>query len=250
MNKFFSQLKNIRLLKMVVVFLAGVFLFFVQACSSVEATTPPAKAPQQTVGPQSAEPNSEVYVPKGTDVTSPYEGGINNFSDVDPRRGEADVKAKTKALKDNAQSHLNKSIDSPEQYKQNYQEGAPLGERVKRLGENVGTSAEELREGVSKGTQQGIENIKENTKNAAKDLSQSAEETKSNVGRKAEDVGEAVNKSFKDSATNAQKSTDKLVARGQEAINNAKASVESKTNEVARSAQSNLEKLSNEFDDD
>ncbi|SRR5579883_1377685 len=203
MKNVISYLRNIRPFKMVVVFLAGIFLLITQACSSVDATTPSTKAPHQTVGPQSAEPNSEVYVPKGTNVLSPYEGGMNNFSDVDPRREKANTKAKAEALKENAERNIeNKSVDSVEQYKRNYQQGTPLGERVRRLGEDVGSSAEEVTEGVSKGTQQGIENIKENTKDAAKDLSQnvqrSAEDAKLNASRAAEDAGEAVNRTLND----------------------------------------------------
>jgi hypothetical protein len=171
MSKIISRLKNIRLFRIATVFLVGIFLFVTQACSSVQArvpevTSPKTEAPSQIKGSQSAEPNAEVYVPKGTNVKSGYEGGMNNFSDVDPRT-KTNIKAKSEFLKENAQTNVDeKGVKSPGDYVQNYKEGTPLGERTQRLGENIKKSTEEVTEGVAKGTQRGIENIKENTKGA------------------------------------------------------------------------------------
>lgn len=171
MSKIISTIKNFRPFKTITVFLVAIVMFVTQACSSVQAKVPEvtsskAEVPHQIVGNQSAQPNSEVYVPKGTNLKSSYEGGMNNFSDVDPRT-KTNVKAQSEYLKENAQTNIDeKSIDSAQQYGRNYREGTPLGERTKRLGEDVKQSAQELGEGFVKGTQRGIENIKENTKNA------------------------------------------------------------------------------------
>ncbi len=49
------------------------------------------------------------------------------------------------ALVKNAQRNIDqKGIDSPRQYGENYKQGTPLGERVKNLGEDIGSSAEEF----------------------------------------------------------------------------------------------------------
>lgn len=171
MSKIISVLKNIRPFKAITVLLVSIVLFVTQACSSVQAkvpdaTSPKAEVPGQIVGNQSAQPNSEVYVPKGTNIKSGYEGGINNYSDVDPRT-KTNIKAQSDYLKENAQTNIDqKSIDSAQQYGRNFREGTPLGERTKRVGEDVKQSAQELGEGLVKGTQRGIENIKENTKDA------------------------------------------------------------------------------------
>ena len=252
MKKVISKLKNIRPFKIITVFLASFFLLFTQACGSVEAKTPTGGVANPTVGRQSGGPNSEVYVPKGARVTSPYEGGMNNFSDIDPR-SKTDTKAQSEALKENAERNIQqKSVDSPQQYGRNYQQGTPLGERVKRIGEDVKSSTEELTEGVSKGTQRGIENIKKNTKDATGDLSdnvqRSAEETKLNAQRTADDAGEAVNRTARYADSNVKSSAKETAEKGQNIIESAKAFIQGKTAETANSAQSNLEKAKNAID--
>jgi len=146
-----NWLQNLRSLKVFTVLLAVVFLFLVQACNLPGIAAQP--------------PNSLRYDSTKDYPLSPYKGGMNNFSDVDPRAGVAAESAQKRAddLIKGAQSNLQrKSIDSPEQYVRNYQQGTPLGERVKRLGEDLGSSAQELQEGVTQGTQRGVENLKEN----------------------------------------------------------------------------------------
>lgn len=51
---------------------------------------------------------------------------------------------------------------------------------MKNLGEDIGSSAEEVREGVVKGTQRGLENIKDNTQNAGEDLVKKGKQTTGN----------------------------------------------------------------------
>lgn len=195
MQRLIAWIKNIRPLKTLTVFLAGIFLLFAQACNSPGIAAQP---PQ----PASQPPNAERYDPtKSYDVSTRYEGGINNFSDVDPRSKTAEnaAKAKAEALKENAQKNIDeKSIDSVEQYVRNYREGTPVGERVNRLGEDVSNSAEELREGVTQGTQRGFENLQNNTKNAAKDLTKNiqraSEDAKTTVQQKLEDASDTLKK--------------------------------------------------------
>ncbi|MEH2305407.1 hypothetical protein [Nostoc sp.] len=197
MRKAITWLKNIRPLKVLTVFLAGMFLFMAQACGAPGVATQP---PQ----PGSQAPNVKRYDPtKDYPLNSPA-GGMNNFSDVDPRaRDEKAANDRADALVKNAQRNIEqKGIDSREQYGKNFQQGTPLGERVKNLGEDVGSSAEELREGVVKGTQRGFENLKGNTQNAAEDLTKNvqrgAEDAGKNVQRTAEDAGNAVKRTVRD----------------------------------------------------
>ncbi|MEJ6482481.1 hypothetical protein N0Y54_14300 [Nostoc punctiforme UO1] len=192
MKKAMNWLKSIRPLKVLTVFLAGIFLFLTQACGAPGIATQP---PQ----PDAQSPYSKRYDPtKDYPLSSPA-GGMNNFSDVEPR-GRLDEKAATDradALAKNAQKNIEqKGIDSPEQYGRNYKQGTPFGERVKNLGEDIGSSANELGEGVVKGTQRGIENLKGNTQNAAEDATKNvqrgAEDAGRNVRRTADDAGNAV----------------------------------------------------------
>ncbi len=218
MKKVVALLKNIRPLKLLTVFLAGVFLFFTQACNSVDATTPSQTAPRQTVPRQTigeeqhAAPNSELYVPKGENILSPNEGGMNNFSDVDPRRKGADVKAKAEALKQNAEQNV---IDETANIGETSRRILDKkGENVEQIGGNLQKNAQETAEKAKssatdfvRGTSKGIENIKDNTSDAAKGAARNAqgaaEDTKFNAQRTADKAGEAVNTTLKDANTNA-----------------------------------------------
>jgi hypothetical protein len=206
-KKVVALLKNIRPLKLLTVFLAGVFLFFTQACNSVDATTPSQTAPRQTIPRQTigeeqhARPNSEVYVPKGDNMLSPNEGGMNNFSDVDPRRQGAQVKAKAEALKQNAEQNV---IDETSNIGENTRRILDKkGDNVEQIGKNLQQNAQETAEKAkssatdfSRGTSKGIENIKDNTSNAAKGAARNAQgaadDAKFNAQRTADKVGSAI----------------------------------------------------------
>ncbi|MDZ7966554.1 MAG: hypothetical protein RM368_16510 [Nostoc sp. DedSLP03] len=191
MKKAMNWLKNIRPLKVVTVFLAGMFLFMAQACGAPGIATQPPQPGDQA-------PNVERYdATKDYPLNSPT-GGINNFSDVDPRAtDEKAANDKAEALVKNAQKNIDqKGVNSPGEYIRNFKEGTPLGQRGRNLGEDIGSSAEELGKGLVKGTQRGIENIKGNTQNAAEDVTtnvqRGAEDAGKNVKRTAEDAGKAV----------------------------------------------------------
>lgn len=163
MKKVIAWLKSLRPAKVLTAFVASIFLLLTQACNNPGIAAQPSQ-------PGSQPPNTERYDPtKSYNLNSPR-GGMNNFSDVDPRAGadERAAEMRGKALRDNAQRNVDeKGIDSPGQYVENYRQGTPFGQRVKNLGEDIGSSAQELGEGVAKGTKRGMENIKENTQNAA-----------------------------------------------------------------------------------
>ncbi|QLE56679.1 hypothetical protein [Nostoc sp. TCL26-01] len=196
MKRVINWLQNLRPLKILTVFLAGVFLLLAQACNR---PTVAAQPPQ----PGSQPPNMERYDPTKSYPLNAPKGGMNNFSDVDPRAtaGEKTAEARAKALSNQARKNVEqKGVDSTEQYTRNYQQGTPFGQRVKNLGEDIGSSAEEVREGVVKGTQRGLENIKDNTQNAGENLTKNvqrgAEDTGKNLQRRVEDVGNSVNRTL------------------------------------------------------
>ncbi|MHC5724451.1 MAG: hypothetical protein ACYTXY_09910 [Nostoc sp.] len=197
MKKIGTWLKNIRPLKVLTVFLAGIFLFLTQACGDPGIATEPSKPDAQSAY------TKRVDSTKNTPLSAPA-GGINNFSDVDPRaQDEKAANDRGDALAKNSQKNIEqKGIDSREQYGENYKQGTPFGERVKNLGEDIGSSAEEVRKGLVKGTQRGIENLKGNTQNAAEDVTKNvqrgAEDAGKNVQRTAEDAGKAVKRTIKD----------------------------------------------------
>ncbi|MDZ8050515.1 MAG: DUF6658 family protein [Aulosira sp. ZfuVER01] len=197
MKRVIAWFTNIRPAKVLTAFVASLFLLLTQACNNPGIAAQPSQ-------PSSQPPNAERYDPtKSYDLNSPR-GGMNNFNDVDARaeRDQRAAETRAKALRDNAQRNVDeKGIDSPGQYVENYRQGTPFGQRVKNLGEDIGSSAQEVGEGVGKGTKRGIANIKENTQNAAEGLSKNAqrvgEDAKTNVQRSAEDAADAVKGTFR-----------------------------------------------------
>ncbi|CEJ44329.1 hypothetical protein [Umezakia ovalisporum] len=197
MKKVMNWLKNIRPVKILTVFLAATFLFIAQACNRPEIT-------QQPPQPNAQPPNVERYNPTKNYQLSTPEGGMNNFSDLDPRAKAAEKAANIKAAELGANARRNveeKGVDSAEQYIRNYQEGTPLDERVKGLGEDIGSSAEELGKGVIKGTQRGVENLQKNLGRTAEDLTKNvkrqAEDTTTTLQRQAEDTAEVVKRKIR-----------------------------------------------------
>lgn len=184
MNKLMNWLKNIRIDRIVTAFLVGVLVFVSTACSSgVQAKT--ADEVREEV-PSSA-------------VTNKYKGGMNDYSDVDPRKNTTEANTKAKALVDNSKKNINeKSVDSLEQYGKNYRSGAPIGERVKQIGENAGDTVKNVKENVSKGTQKNLrqaqglgDDVKDKAIQKKENAKDAVKETGNKVKRAADDVSEA-----------------------------------------------------------
>jgi hypothetical protein len=171
MQRVINWLTNLRPLKVLSVFLAGMFLILTQACSGTSVASQPQQPGAESAYTQRQDPT------KAYNLNAP-EGGMNNFSDVDPRAKNFDKAARNRAedLSRNSERNINeKGVDSTEQYARNYRQGTPFPERVKNLGEDIGSSAQGTAEGVAKGTKRGIENLKENTSDAVENLGRNAQ---------------------------------------------------------------------------
>ncbi len=203
MNKVMDWLKSIRLDRVLTVFLVGVLLFVSTACSSGAS----AKTADEL--------REEV---PGSAVTNEYKGGMNDYSDVDPRFNEKGAEAKAKGLVDNAQRNINeKSIDSPEQYVENYRSGTPFDERVKRLGEDVGESAKDIGKEAAKGGKENVQNAKEASKSAAQSTKQAANETADTAKSKVKDNVNNTQQAVDQATGNAENIGDKIKQAAQDA---------------------------------
>jgi hypothetical protein len=203
MNKVMDWLKSIRLDRVLTVFLVGILLFVSTACSSGAS----AKTADEL--------REEV---PGSAVTNEYKGGMNDYSDVDPRFNEKGAEAKAKGLVDNAQRNINeKSIDSPEQYVENYRSGTPLDERVKRLGEDVGESAKDIGKEAAKGSKENAQNAKEASQSAAQSTKQAANETADTAKSKVKDDVKNTQQAVDKATGNAENIGDKIKQAAQDA---------------------------------
>ena len=159
MKRVFSALK-----RFVTVAMVGVLALLTVACS------PASRAQAAMPGDRGPNPPGQVQS---------YEGGMNNFSDVDTNRLDTrGAAAKAKSLKDRVERNIDeKRIDSVDQYVDNYRSGTPLGERTARFGNDIrrgaGNAADDLQDVSARGSSkagQALENAKQNTKAAGKDL--------------------------------------------------------------------------------
>lgn len=210
MKKIVAFFQAFRLRQLVSVMLASVFVVLSTACSNA--------------GPLSAiSGQGRPEVPSDA-TSSQYKGGMNDFSDVDPRFDQSEASAKAKALKDNAERNIKtKSIDSPEEFVDNFKSGAPIQERTKNILDSTAETAKNLQEDVAKGTERGAENLKANTSNAV-------DQTASATQRKADEVGQSVESASRSAA----KATERTA---QDASDLARY----KTNEAAKTTQRALE---------
>ncbi len=235
MNKIMTWFKRIRLDRIVTVFLAGVLLLVSTACGGSKVLAKTADQARQEV-PSKA-------------VTNTYKGGMNDYEDVDPRRDTSEAKAKAKDLIQNAQRNINeKGIDSPEEYAENYRSGTPLGERVRRLGEDIGNSAENVAEGVSKGTQRGIENIKENAQQAPGYVKQTGKETATFDLDKAQTQANNSIKSTQQALDNAGDAGRNRGEKMQRSARNAADAIKGKVNRDIGRTQQAIEDAANAID--
>jgi gas vesicle protein len=197
MNTLTAWLRNIRLDRILTAFLIGILMFVSTACNNgVQAKT----ADKIRTADQIRE-----EVPSSA-VTNQYKGGMNDYSDVDPRKNTTEANTKAKALVDNAKKNIDeKSVDSIDQYGRNYRSGTPLGERVKRIGEDVSDSVENVTEKVSKGTQKNLRQTQDLTEDVKDKANQTKENTKDlgyKIKRGAQDAADTV-KSTVNKATDA-----------------------------------------------
>lgn len=208
MNKVISWLKSLRLDRILTVFLASVLLLASTACGGSKVLAKSADDVRQEV--------------PGGAVTSPYKGGMNNYSDVDPRKSTSETQAKAKALVDNAQRNINqKSVDSREQYVENFQNGAPLGERVRRLGENIGEAAEDITEEASDRTQRTAKKAADAAQSKVQSDLASTKRTMNNAAEASEDLGNKIQRNTQDTADAVKSKVNRDINRTQRAIDNA-----------------------------
>ncbi|MEB3882129.1 DUF6658 family protein [Lyngbya sp. CCY1209] len=177
MKRLYHYLKSLRLRHLVTVFLAGTLLVISTACG-----TPETKGFQGEVG---AYPNSEQ--PARTDASR--------------------AASKANQLSENARKNIDK-VNSPEDFAEEFQEGKPLGERVKNLSKDVGESFQDLGQGVAEETPNKVNNLKENTADAAKSAKRAAENASNTVKETAEDTAKSAKRTAEDATTSAKRAAE------------------------------------------
>lgn len=195
MKRLSNWLKSLRPVKILAATLIGMLLFVTQACDSASAKKPGTGVDQ-----------SEQYLPKDQKAKSPYEGGMNNFSDMDSRAKDAKTEAKVKAeaLKQEAESNIgNKgSINAVENVRRVANDTGKLGKNIQENAESTSNKLGEEAGGFIDSAKQGLKNLKDNTLDAPGYVSDKAERTFGNpvegVKDGAKDAGDAVKRTLKE----------------------------------------------------
>lgn len=203
MQRLQKLVKSIRISRVVMIFMAGVLVLLNTACKPQAPNVSGTGLSNERKAQQ-----TELYAPN-----QEKKGGINRYNDVESSAdNRGDLKAKE--LVDSARSNLRKSIDTPEDLVENYKDGAPLGERVKRLSNDVGESIENTANDVTDAAQRGVRNTQRNTENAAERATRSVE-------RGAEEASDFAQDRTRDAARATDRATNRAGRAAERAIDDA-----------------------------
>ena len=186
MNNAICFIKRLNFVQVLTVFFAGIILFVSTACGS------------SSVQAKGLNPRPEV--PKEA-ITNTYEGGMNDFSDVDPRLDTSAANKKADRLIESAEHNLTARTGNPAEAIKRAVNDAPdsakeLGRNVNQVAGNLADKAADSAKDFAQGTRRGVENIKQNTQDAAKDVAKSAEMAKAGAGEAADNAKQALDKVF------------------------------------------------------
>ena len=159
-NRAFSALGFRSISRTIFSLLAVGLLVTTTACNGAPTN---AIDPTQTTNPRPGK-ITELYKP-----IAPPAGGMNNYSDVDPRQNTAGSEAKAKQLIDKTEN-LSKGGTNPFKQLGKQLDEKSIPERVGESAEKINRSAQETADDVAKGTRKGYQNVKENTKSFKDDV--------------------------------------------------------------------------------
>ncbi len=209
MNKIISFVRSLRLKQVLTVFFASVLLFLNTACSgSAQAKMPSASMSED---------------PHPVGQRQPYEGGMNNYSDTAPGQAVKGTAEKTKALIDRAEQDINtKSVNSVDQYVENYKNGAPIQDRVGNIVDSTkdaASSAKQEVESLGGRLKRSREGAVEKTKELGQRVQKGAEDVSDNLGVK--DTAKESGRALKDAGRKAARAADDAAVKAKRAAKDA-----------------------------
>ena len=168
MNRLTAFVKKIRAVQILTVFLAGILVLASTACSRPDmmaGKTDVTAGKTDVIAGRTADKIRE-EVPSGA-VTSEYKGGMNNYSDDDPRNQKiTSAEAKAQLLKEQAQHRIDtKSSNNVGENVRRVADDAP--DKLDQIGEKVkedARTAQRKADDFGDKTKQGFANLKENTR--------------------------------------------------------------------------------------
>lgn len=188
-----KSLKRVRFTRVAVALAASFVLLLGTACSPSSPSVSGTGSYEQG----RANP-TELYRP-----IQPNEGGMNNYSDTDPRRDTKGLGTKAKARIDEAEYNIDK-VQNPREFAEDYRKGTPLGQRVRNITDSVGETAKDTTEDFAKGTERGISNLKRNVQQAK----QGTEDTLDDARQNAQQLGRDTSRSAQGTVNRVKSNAD------------------------------------------
>jgi hypothetical protein len=222
MKKLISLLKSLQVPKILISGLAISFLVLNTACSQPNvsaidsdtrvlpaATSPSVSSPsREDVDAAPAGQVTELY-----DTIQPELGGMNNYSDVDPRQDTSEAARKAKQLSQNARRQQAQGANNPREAIDEVKkelDRKSIGERAQDFSNNVSSSAQKKTDELSKATQKGMKNISNNTRKFDDSAKSATGELTEKAEKRFQDSGDAVEKTAKNISKNTQQGVDKI----------------------------------------
>lgn len=229
MKTLISFLKSKRLSQLIVGSIAILFLLVNTACSQPNVSRPDGKIGAAKVAAESgpiktpstyrkaASPyrDSTDNAPEGQitelyKVIQPEVGGMNTYSDVDPRQNTSKTDAKAKALIQKASHPEAKKYDGPLDAVKQELADEPIAERVQKFSKNVGKSTQKTADGLSKEAQKGLNNLSEGSQDLREKTQSATKELSRNVQKTAQNTGNSVKNTAQNIASKTQQGVDEV----------------------------------------
>jgi F0F1-type ATP synthase membrane subunit b/b' len=189
-----ASLKRIRLARAAVVVAASFVFLLSTACNPSSPSVSGTGSYQE-----GRQPQTELYRP-----IEPNEGGMNSYSDTDPRQSGRGLAAQTKARVEEAERNLGKA-ENRREFADEVKSAKPFKEGAKDVSDRAGDTIESLKQDVSKGTQRGIQNLQRNTEQAKQGVQDVVDDARQNVkqlGDGASDNAKRAADQLKDNLSN------------------------------------------------
>jgi hypothetical protein len=222
MKKLVSLIESLQVPKILISGLAILFLVFNTACSQTNvsamdsdprvlpaATSPSVSSPsRKDVDAAPAGQITELY-----DTIQPKLGGMNNYSDVDPRQDTSKATTKAKQLSQNARRQQAEGANNPreaiDEVKQELDRKS-IGERAQDFSKNVSSSTREKTDELSQATQRDMKNLGDNTKKLGDSAKSVTGELSEKIEKGFQDSGAAVKKTAKNISKKTQQGADEV----------------------------------------
>ncbi len=240
-----NRLKQIRLARLALPVAAGFLLLFGTACNPSSPSVSGTGSYQE-----GRQPQTELYR-----TIQPKEGGMNRYSDTDPRYDTNRVSSKAKQMIQNAERNIDK-VQNPGDLADEVKTAKPFRQGTKDVSERVGNTIEDLKQDISEGTQRGIKNIQRNTSQAQQGVKENFDDTRKNIGEASRDTTRSAGRTVdqvKGSLDNARRDvTDKVsktLDQGDRSISQSNSSLRSLKSDAQSTPELDAKDLANRAKD-